>query len=84
MGPLLRPRRRRSAVRPPRAPPPVGRALSSMADEREGGMDPHGPRHHVGVTSVEVRDYWYRTYTYRYYGYNDTTEIVIELTDIFP
>jgi len=33
---------------------------------------------------VEVRDYWYRTYTYRYYGYNDTTEIVIELTDIFP
>ena len=33
---------------------------------------------------VEVRDYWYRTYTYRYYGYNDTTEVVIELTDIFP
>ena len=33
--------------------------------------------------SVEVRDYWYRTYTYRYYGYNDTTEIVIELTIIF-
>ena len=37
----------------------------------------------VGVTSVEVRDYRYRTYTYRYYGYNDTTEVVVELTDIF-
>ena len=33
---------------------------------------------------VEVRDYWYCTYTYRYYGYNETTEIVVELTDIFP
>jgi hypothetical protein len=38
----------------------------------------------VGVTSVEVRDYRYRTYTYRYYGYNDTTEVVVELTIIFP
>jgi len=33
--------------------------------------------------AVEVRDYWYRTYTYRYYGYNDTTEVVVELTHIF-
>jgi len=39
---------------------------------------------HYNYEIVEVRDYWYRTYTYRYYGYNDTTEIVIELTDIFP
>jgi len=33
--------------------------------------------------TVEVRDYWYRTYTYRYYGYIDTTEVVVELTHIF-
>ena len=32
---------------------------------------------------VEVRNYWYRTYTYHYYRYNDTTEVVVELTDIF-